>query len=129
MKFTPRSRKSKGFSLVELLVVIVVVGIMAALAIPVLANVSQQAQINKDQRNAQSIAAVAGAAQAAGAALNTTSLSSAITNLQQGVNGTGIFSSSIFKAAPFDADQLQGLSQYLTLSGNTLVYTNTPVTP
>ena len=53
---TARSKGLRGFSLVEVLTVIGVLGMVAALAIPILSNVFDQSQIQKDRRNAQQIA-------------------------------------------------------------------------
>jgi len=65
----------------EILIVISVMGIMSALSIPVLANVSRKAQINKNQRNAQALSAATGAALAAGANIDLSTLETAITQL------------------------------------------------
>jgi prepilin-type N-terminal cleavage/methylation domain-containing protein len=125
MKLEPISRPAKsasGFSLVELLVCIAVLGVMAAIAIVVLNPVRENARVNKDKRNAQAIAAVAGSAQAAGAVLNTTSVDDVIAQLRSGVSGSGLFSSSEFKVAPFTQDEIAAISPYLQIANNSVVY-------
>ncbi|MDF1755862.1 MAG: prepilin-type N-terminal cleavage/methylation domain-containing protein [Verrucomicrobiales bacterium] len=57
---------NKGFSLVEMLVVIAVIGIIAAIAVPNIGKINDSAKESKNRRNAQSIASVFASAQAAG---------------------------------------------------------------
>jgi len=94
--------KKKGFSLVELLVVIAVIGVIAAIAIPAMSNVFGNSRTAKAKRNAQNIASTYSAARAAGASFGGTngaagSLAAAISTLNFGINGTGTFSSSRFQ--------------------------------
>ena len=65
MKNTKKALK-KGFSLVEMLVVIAVIGIIAAIAVPQIGRINDSAKDAKNRRNAQNIASVFAAAQAAG---------------------------------------------------------------
>lgn len=60
----------RGFSLVELLVVISVIAIIVAIALPSMLNIGKEANYQKDRRNAQTISSVASAAKAAGARTN-----------------------------------------------------------
>jgi prepilin-type N-terminal cleavage/methylation domain-containing protein len=120
----PRRRDRRGFSLVELLVVISVIGILAGLSIPVLNPIRENARINKNARNAQSIVAVASAAQAAGASLDLSSVNSAIVQLKDGVSGNQSFTSSTFKVAPFNNEEITAISEFLSISDNSLVFTN-----
>ena len=57
---------SKGFSLVEMLVVIAIIGVIAAIAVPQIADFTEAADDSKNKRNAQNISNMAAAAQAAG---------------------------------------------------------------
>jgi len=66
MKTALKKNLKAGFSLVEMLVVIAVIGIMAAIAVPTIGNMTAQAKLNKNKRNAQSAASVWASAQAAG---------------------------------------------------------------
>lgn len=65
-KPTLKSVAQKGFSLVELLVVIAVIAVIAAIAIPNIAGITQSANISKAQRNAQNIVSTFSALRAAG---------------------------------------------------------------
>lgn len=65
MKNTKKALK-KGFSLVEMLVVIAVIGIIAAIAVPNIGRINDAAKDAKNRRNAQNIASVYAAAAAAG---------------------------------------------------------------
>ena len=57
---------SKGFSLVEMLVVIAVIGVIAAIAIPNIGSINQSAKDARNQRNAQSIVSMYQSGAAAG---------------------------------------------------------------
>ncbi|MEM0897542.1 MAG: prepilin-type N-terminal cleavage/methylation domain-containing protein [Verrucomicrobiota bacterium] len=88
--------KKSGFSLVEMLVVIAVIGIIAAIAVPMIGNVTAQAANNAVSRNAQNIASVYSAALAAGYA-GTTTVDLAYAAMRTGVTGTGEFASTRFQ--------------------------------
>jgi len=45
----PRLKKSKGFTLVEVLVVIVIISILAVIAVPAFANLAQKAKVSATQ--------------------------------------------------------------------------------
>lgn len=60
-------KNKKGFSLIELLVVIAVIGIIAAIALPAMSGIFDRSRTTKNRRNAQSISATFNAARQAGA--------------------------------------------------------------
>jgi prepilin-type N-terminal cleavage/methylation domain-containing protein len=64
---------SKGFSLVEMLVVIAIIGVIAAIAVPQISDFTDAAKLSKHKRNAQNLASVCSAAQAAGLDMVSTS--------------------------------------------------------
>lgn len=66
MKLNPIKSIQKGFSLVEMLVVIAVIGIIAAIAVPNIGRINDSAKEATARRNAQNIASVFASAQAAG---------------------------------------------------------------
>jgi prepilin-type N-terminal cleavage/methylation domain-containing protein len=66
MKLTPIKSVKKGFSLVEMLVVIAVIGIIAAIAVPNIGRINDAAKDSTYRRNAQNVASVFASAQAAG---------------------------------------------------------------
>jgi type IV pilus assembly protein PilA len=66
MKLNPIKTVQKGFSLVEMLVVIAVIGIIAAIAVPNIGRINDSAKEATARRNAQNIASVFASAQAAG---------------------------------------------------------------
>ena len=57
-KLNTKNVLAKGFSLVEMLVVIAVIGIIAAIAIPSIGSINASAQTATAKRNAQNIASV-----------------------------------------------------------------------
>ena len=61
-----KNTAAKGFSLVEMLVVIAVIGVIAAIAIPSIGNINSSAKTATNQRNAQSIVSMYQAGAAAG---------------------------------------------------------------
>ena len=67
MKLNTSKNSKKGFSLVEMLVVIAVIGVLTAIAIPIIGRINEQAEIAKDNRNTQAVVTMYNAARAAGA--------------------------------------------------------------
>jgi prepilin-type N-terminal cleavage/methylation domain-containing protein len=67
-----KGRNQKGFTLVELMVVVVIIGILSAIAVPVYNSVSEKAKLNAHLAN---IRTIEGAIEAYKAAEDTTDLS------------------------------------------------------
>ena len=87
----------KGFSLVELLVVIAVIGVIAAIAIPAMSGIFGKADASKTNRNAQTIVASFNAARAAGNATTFADAAACADSVTAGsLNGAGVFASSSF---------------------------------
>ncbi len=99
---------NKGFSLVEMLVVIAVIGVIAAIAIPSIGSINASAKVAVAERNAQSIMSVYQSGLAAGAtwsAVNAiTDPASLITAVVAGTTGTGAFASTTFAVPGMSAN-------------------------
>jgi type IV pilus assembly protein PilA len=112
MKHLTGAKSQKGFSLVELLVVIAVIGIIAAIAIPAMSGIFGQADAAADKRNAQAIVSTFNAARAAG---NQKSYdkAAAISAIVAGTNGGGTFTNSLFQA-PVAASETTAVSALIS---------------
>ena len=89
---------TKGFSLVELLVVIAVIGVIAAIAIPAMSGIFGKADTAKVKRNAQNLVSTFNAARAAG---NTTTFADASEAITAITSGTGIAGGGTFSTSRF----------------------------
>jgi len=109
---------NKGFSLVEMLVVIAVIGIIAAIAIPAISNVTSSAGTATAKRNAQNIASVYASGNAAGvswpaAATGLSGAAAIIDRVTQGVSGT----SGTFRVDGLNAAAKTAAAAYLSDTG------------
>ena len=111
MKNLIKTKAKKGFSLVELLVVIAVIGVIAAIAIPAMSGIFGKSEGAKNKRNAQSIVSTFNSARAAGNKDIFTSNTAAITAVTTGtgIGGTGAFAGSTF-SAPMSAPEATNAS-------------------
>ena len=119
---------SKGFSLVEMLVVIAVIGVIAAIAIPSIGNINASAKTATAQRNAQSVVSMYQAGQAAGVAWGTTDAATSIAAVIAGGSPTdGAFSGKKFIVPNLGSDDITALTPYVTWDStdSTLVYSKT----
>lgn len=66
-----KSNNEKGFTLVELMVVLVIIGILVAIAVPVYTTVQENARLNAHMANIRTIEGTIALAQAEGKALST----------------------------------------------------------
>ena len=115
---------SKGFSLVEMIVVIAILGIISALAVPVLASVTGQAGEASHQRNAHSLASMANNAVAAGNVEipAATSVDEVVDLLIAGARGTGIFEGTLFEVHNLSAADRVAAVALLSWDGGVLQY-------
>ena len=127
MKNLIKSKAKKGFSLVELLVVIAVIGVIAAIAIPAMSGIFENSGNAKARRNAQSIASMYSSLRAAGASIaspDKTTIAAALTGAGvNGVTGTA-FASTKFRVpmGTTERDLAVGMLTYES-NGDVLVVT------
>lgn len=108
------SRKA-GFSLVEMLVVIAIIGIIAAIAIPNIGALNDNARDAAAKRNAQTVASVLNAAVAAGVDSSTWTDGNILAKAQTGVSpDDGAFEGKVFTSGEIDDDEETKISAYLT---------------
>ncbi len=116
---------AKGFSLVEMLVVIAIIGVIAAIAVPQISDFTESAKTNKDKRNAQNLSSVASAAQAAGHDFvgTETDIATVIGLIVTGSTvSEGSFAGEYFGVPNMDSAEQTGAVKYLDIKNGTLAY-------
>lgn len=119
------SRSAPGLSLVELLMAIMIIGIIGSLAMMFLGGgLSDEAENQRDKRNAQTIANTAAMASAAGAEYFVAGNEEAtVQNLRDGCQPTsGIFKDRVFQLPSLTDAQIQRAMKYLKLNSTDLMY-------
>lgn len=100
-------KRSRGFSLVEMMVVIAVIGVIAAIAIPNIGSIGSSAKVASSQRNAQSIVSMYQYGTSAGIVWSGSSRNEKIQSIITGTTPSdGAFQGQTFRVPTMsDADQ------------------------
>ncbi len=131
---SPKQRH-RGFSLVELLVVIAVIGVMAGIAIPMVSNINSNASVATAKKQAQQIASVFNSGRAAGAFGGVGSVTAAMNAVgsgssgQQGLTGTTFVISGVSATMDSEKPATQQASHYLSYADGALVYSPDGASP
>ncbi|MEM7698613.1 MAG: prepilin-type N-terminal cleavage/methylation domain-containing protein [Verrucomicrobiota bacterium] len=124
-----RVASERGFSLVELLLVLVVIGVVSAVAFPSISKVNQGAVDTADQRNAQSLVSLFHTAEAAGVEfLEPGNVVLTLQNMAEGAYASeGISAGAWFGFRGLTEEQLNGAARFIQLTDQKLVYTQREV--
>ena len=111
---------NKGFSLVEMLVVIAVIGIIAAIAVPNIGRINDAAQDAKNRRNAQNIASIYASANAAGHEFFDTDVATTVSAIVAGFTipaaDPGPFAGTFFGVPNLSVAEQTACSAYLEVN-------------
>lgn len=118
----------RGFTIVELLVVIAVIALIATIAIGRYSKLTDNADLVRVQRNAQSIAWTAAAAQAGGNKTieNAPDLDAAVELLFRTVEGNGALTGVNFSISKIEAAEVTKAKEYLSFSRGRILYEPEP---
>lgn len=130
MHSRPTHRRPRGFSLVELLVVVIVLGTLASLAIANFTNINETSRVTAARGQAQRIASVFGAGISTGAPgfKAATSVDTAMNAVGTGSQGSGANASAWFQlpgiSSDMDGDKpaAEQARHYLTWESGSLLY-------
>ena len=110
---------AKGFSLVEMLVVIAVIGVIAAIAIPNIGSINQSAKDARNQRNAQSLVSMYQSGAAAGVTWTGGTRNAKIDSVITGQAPTdGAFSGKSFKVPNLTGTDKTDCYKYIGYDAN-----------
>lgn len=119
----PKNIIAKGFSLIEMLVVIAVIGVIAAIAIPSISGINDAADKTKSQRNAQNIISVYQAGIAAGIDWKAASETDLVTKVVKGDKvAAGAFKDKVFQVPGLNAAEQTAAVAYIKKDATTGVY-------
>jgi prepilin-type N-terminal cleavage/methylation domain-containing protein len=131
-----KSFQQRGFSLVEMTVVVAIIGVLTGVSVKAITNIFGNSRTVAAKRNAQNIAGLYAEARAAGASFTggagggVADAAAAASQLNTGVNGAGPFVSSRFQVPLDSAEQTRALT-YLAYdaTNDVLQYRSSTATP
>jgi len=93
--FHKRMRNQKGFTLIELMIVVAIIGILTAIAFPLYANIQARARVAKAQADARTLASAVVVYSA-----HTGGLPAALTDLTSAVTVNGVVAGPFISPVP-----------------------------
>lgn len=111
----------RAFTLVELQIAIAVIALMAAIAVPQVCRITNQAQAAKERANAQNVCSAAAAASAAGVLFtDLDSAVSALTSREGSVVAAGAVLEARYNLSSLSAGEVEGAKRHLRFSDGQL---------
>ena len=113
--------RDQGFSLVELQVAVAVMAVIAAITVPQVCRINDQARSAQDMANAQHVASVAAAAAAAGVVFR--DLESAVAQLTSddgAVISEGVFTGGRYRLTSLSPTEVEGAKRHLRFADGQL---------